>query len=189
MEFLHPVINKFRVLVVITDTTNIGQDQIDFIYNYASICCVSIECVILEELTDLTNILNSHNLTFNLLYFMGHGDIDGTIIGGELVNFNWCEIIPILNDSDRVASDCLLYLHSCYSYNATATILKDCTKVLTIISFKKPAHNVPGYTAFFTFLFNIIFRDKTYEEAVRIINETVYEDLHILEKKDIDKCL
>ncbi|MBP4138690.1 hypothetical protein [Flavobacterium geliluteum] len=182
MKFTEPIIDKFRVLIVVTNPEDILQEQFDFIYNYASINCMSIEHIIMNCLTDLSEKFNTCITTYNFIYFIGHGDDKGTVIGNDTNYYLWSDIVDILNNTSCLDRQSLLFLHSCYSYNASEYILNICKKVKYIICFKEPSHNVQGYTSFFMFVYYIVYKGKTFKQAVKIINKTAYEDLHFLGK-------
>lgn len=182
MPFTEPVVNKFRILVVVTNPENILQEQFDFIYNYASLSCMNIEHLVMYSLDDLYIKFNSCITTYNFIYFIGHGDIEGSVLGSDNNYFLWSDIINVLNNSKCISVKSILFLHSCYSYNASNYILNNCKKVNYILCFKEPSHNIPGYTSFFMFIFYITFKGKTFKQAAKIINKTAYEDLHLLVK-------
>lgn len=180
--FTEPVVNKFRILIVVTNSENILQEQFDFINNYASISCMNIEYIILNSLNDLSKKLNECITTYNFIYFIGHGDEEGKFIGSDTVLYLWSDITDIINNSYCVTNKTLLFLHSCYSFNATSYILNNCKKVKYILCFKKPSFNIQGYTSFFMFLYFITYLGKSYNQAAKIINKTIYEDFHLVGK-------
>jgi len=182
MIFTEPTIDKFRILIIVTNPENILLEQYDFIHNYSSIACMTIEYTVVDDLLCLEKALKSYYTTFNLVYFIGHGDEEGTVIGNSIEPFQWTEIIKIINKSDTITNDCLFFIHSCYSYNSFDYILKNCIRVKSLVGFKRDTNNIYGYTSFFMFIFYIVFKGKSYKEAVEIINNTAYEDLHFLEK-------
>lgn len=144
----------FNILVVIV-TKDFLAEQEAVILNFSTISGFYTKSVNVLELYDIEQAFNNCTTMYNYIYFAGHGNNDGTVIGDNENHYCWVDIIKIINNCGCICEDTLIFIQGCYSSNASKFILANCHRVNQVIGFETELSNAEAYVSFINFLYYI----------------------------------
>jgi hypothetical protein len=178
--------SSFNILVIII-TKDFLDEQRDIILNFSSISGFGTNTVTVSKLSDIEQAFDNCTTMYNYLYFTGHGNDKGTVIGDDENHYYWSDIVEIINKCGCICKDTLIYIQGCYSSNASKFILDNCCKINQVIGFEIELSNIEAYVSFINFIYYVTYLELETGKAIDKVRHTIYKNIFYHKRERIYK--